>query len=132
MPTMTAVAVSQLLYLLNEPFEANEGHSLLGNLRSLALEHWRWVPPDGHRSIRDIVRHIGGCKELYENHAFGDATLTWDHPLVDGGDALSFVSTAIGWLRQGQGRLRRSITALDDAELRRPRMTNWAEAMETR
>ena len=58
--------------------------SLLGNLRTLVPEDWLLVPPGGHRSIRDIVRHVGGCKFMYHDYAFGGATLTWEDPLVDG------------------------------------------------
>jgi hypothetical protein len=35
-------------------------------------------------------------------------------------------------MRQGQERLRHSIARLDDAELLRPRKTNWGEQKETR
>src|SRR5213082_3109876 len=87
MRIMTTAAVSQLLYLLDEAFQGTDWHSLLTNLRSLTPEDWTWVPPAGRRSIRDIVQHVGGCKFMYHNHAFGDARLTWDDPLVDGGDA---------------------------------------------
>src|SRR5215469_4893229 len=129
---MAAPAVSQLLYLLDEGFQGTEWHSLLSNLKSLTSEDWLWVPPLGQRSIRDITGHVGGCKFMYHNHAFGDAQLTWDDPLVDGCDALSTIALAIGWLREGHARLRQSIAALDDAELLRPRMTNWGELKETR
>jgi DinB family protein len=132
MQIMTAPAVSQLVYLLDEAFQRTEWHSLLGNLHSVTPEDWLWVPSGGQRSIRDIVQHVGGCKFMYHNHAFGDAQLTWDDPLVDGRDALSTIAEALGWLREGHARLRQSIAALDDAELLRPRMTNWGELKETR
>lgn len=129
---MAAPAVSQLLYLLDEGFQGTEWHSLLSNLNSLAPDDWLWVPSHGERSIRDITGHVGGCKFMYHNHAFGDAQLTWDDPLVDGRDALSTIASAIEWLREGHARLRQSIAALEDAELLRPRMTNWGELKETR
>src|SRR5436853_583974 len=129
---MTTATISQLVYLLDEAFQGPDWHSLLGNLRSLTPEDWSWVPPGGERSIRDIVQHVGSCKFMYHNHAFGDATLTWDAPLVEGGDALAALAPAIEWLREGQERLRHSIAALDDGELLRPRMTNWGELKETR
>lgn len=127
-------AISQLLYLLDEAFDATSNEqSFLGNLRALVPEDWLWVPAGGRRSIRDIVRHVGGCKFMYHDYAFGDATLTWEDPLVDGGDALASSGSAIAWLRTGQERLRQSIAALDDdAELLRPRLTNWGEWEETR
>jgi hypothetical protein len=132
MQSMTAPAVSQLFYLLDEAFQGTEWHSLLGNLSSVTSEDWLWVPPGGQRSIRDIVGHVGGCKFMYQNHAFDDAKLTWDDPLVDGRGVLSTVAEALASLRVGQERLRQSIAALDDAELLRLRMTNWGELKETR
>jgi hypothetical protein len=131
---MTAsTAIAQLLYLLDEAFEGTDWHSLIGNLRPVTNEDWLWIPPGGSRSIRDIIQHVGGSKFMYHDHAFGDATLAWDDPLVDGGEALASSMSAIEWLRAGQERLRRSIAALtDDSELLRPRLTNWGEWKETR
>jgi hypothetical protein len=132
MQVMTVSAVSQLLYLLDSAFQGSEWHSLLGNLRSVTPEDWLWVPSGGHRSIRHIVQHVGGCKFMYQNHAFGDAQLTWDDPLVEGRDALSTLTEATAWLQAGQQRLRQSIAVLDDTELLRPRKTNWGALEETR
>ena len=55
---------------------------------------------------------------MYENYAFGDASLGWDHPLVSGLDVLGDAALAMAWLREGHARLRRSIVCLDDEELR--------------
>ncbi len=122
--------IGQCLYLLDQAFEGDEWHSLLANLRAVEPEAWAWRPPGGARSIQDIVAHVGACKLMYENHAFGDATLRWDDPLAEG---LATPATAIDWLRAGQARLRTSIAALeDDAELLRPRRANWGEWKETR
>lgn len=63
---MARDAVDQLLYLLDRAFDGREWHSLLGNLRAVTEADWRWVPQHGHRSIRDIVQHVGGCKLMYE------------------------------------------------------------------
>jgi hypothetical protein len=93
-------------------------------------EDWAWRPPGGARSIQDIVAHVGTCKLMYENHAFGDATLRWEDPLAE---SATTPTAAIAWLREGQARLRASIAALgDDAELLRPRRANWGELKETR
>jgi hypothetical protein len=129
---MSAPAVDQLLYLLDAAFDGEDWHSLLGNLHSVAPREWEWVPPGGERSVRDIVQHLGSCKLMYENHAFGDATLDWEHPLVAGDAALGEPASAIAWLRDGHARLRRGIATLDDAELARLRPTNWGEQRETR
>ncbi len=132
MYVMTAPAVSQLLYLLDHAFDGTDWHSLLGNLRSVKPADWLWVPPDGQRSIRDIVRHVGGCKFMYHNHAFGDEQYTWEDPVIDGGEALATISSAIAWLREGQALLRQSIAALDDAELLRLRSAPSGAQKETR
>lgn len=129
---MSTAAVDQLLYLLDSAFDDEDWHSLLGNLREIAPVEWTRTPPGGRRSIRDLVQHVGSCKFMYENHAFGDATLDWEHPLVLGGDVLADPATAIGWLREGHAHLRNSIARLDDAELDRLRRTNWGEMKETR
>jgi hypothetical protein len=63
--------VEQLLYLLDEAFEGSEEHSLLGNLRTVTPDDWLWLPAGGGRSIFDLVRHVGECKYVYQNHAFG-------------------------------------------------------------
>ncbi len=129
---MATAAVDQLLYLLDEAFEGEDWHSLLVNLRAVAPDEWRWAPPGGQRSIRDLVQHVGSCKFMYDNHAFGDATLDWEHPLVAGDETLADSASSVVWLRDGHARLRRSIAGLDDAELLRPRRTNWGELKETR
>ncbi len=119
-----APAVSQLLYLLDEAFEAQKWHSLLNNLRAVAPDDWTWVPPGGRRSIRDIVLHVGGGKRMYHNHAFGDASLTWDDPVIADVDAVFTIPSALEWLHQGQQRLRQSISALTDDDLLFPRKTH--------
>jgi hypothetical protein len=128
--------VEHLLYLLDEAFEGNEEHSVLGNLRTVTADDWLWVPPGGARSISQIVRHVGACKYMYENHAFGDGNLTWSDPVIEGpeeqGTTVLWMETVIEWVREGQRRLRQSMAALDDDELGRPRKTNWGELAETR
>jgi uncharacterized damage-inducible protein DinB len=129
---MTRSAVDQLLQFLDAAFEGEDWHSLLGNLRDVAPEEWTWTPPGGQRSVRDIVQHVGGCKLMYENHAFGDASLSWDDPLVAGGEAQDEAASAVAWLREGHERLRLSVARLDDVELGRPRRTNWGASKDTR
>jgi hypothetical protein len=117
---------------MDQAFEGSRWHSLLGNLRSVKAEDWLWVPPDGRRSIRDIVQHVAGCKTMYRNTGFGDATLTWDDPSVNGLDMLSTISDAIEWLQEVQSLLRQSVAGLDDADLMRPRKAYWSGTQETR
>lgn len=129
---MTRPAVDQLLYILDSAFEGEDWHSLLGNLRDIGPDEWTWTPPGGRRSVRDIVQHVGSCKFMYENHAFGDASFGWEDPLVEGGDAVTEAASAVAWLRTGHDRLRRSVASLDDVQLGRKRLTNWGELKETR
>jgi hypothetical protein len=133
-PTSSArQAIEQYLYLLDDAFAGADWHSLLSNLNTVTTEDWEWVPPGGARSIRDIVRHLGRNKFIAHDQAFGAGTLTWDDPRTDGDEATVDIPTAIAWLRMGHERLRGGIAALaDDAELQRPRRTNWGELRETR
>jgi hypothetical protein len=128
---MAAERVSELLELLDEAFQGPRWHSLLRNLESVAPDDWLWVAPGGQRSIRDIVAHVGACKFMYDNQAFGDGQYTWEEPPVAGGDVLDSIPTAIGWLREGHQRLYRSIAALDDDELSRLRGHHSGIAKET-
>jgi hypothetical protein len=130
--TAETIAVTQILYIADQAFDGSRWHSVVGNLRAVTPDDWLWVPPDGRRSIRDIVGHLASCKMMYENHAFGDAALTWDNPIVQGSDRLSSIASAIEWLKEAHERLRRSISGLDDSELLSARKTNWGALEETR
>lgn len=84
-----------------------------------------------------MVAHVGACKYMYDNHAFGDAALEWDQPLTSERRLSSPTPAALdelmAWLDDAQRRLRASVDALaDDAELLKPRRTNWGEMKETR
>lgn len=68
---------------------------------------------------------------MYENHAFGDASLRWDQPAVHGVGRLEGPEEAREWLREVQAQVRGSVATLDDAELDRPRRTNWGEMAPT-
>ncbi len=124
---MSRPIVEQLLYLLDEAFAGEDWHSLLAKVRTVSPEAWGWVPPGGHRSIRAVVQHVGGCKLMDENHAFGDATFDWNDPLVAGDSTVTDSASLVEWLGEAHARLRQSIAGLDDAELDGVRMTNWGE-----
>jgi uncharacterized damage-inducible protein DinB len=114
--------IDQLLTLLDAGFDGPDWHSLMGNLRAVTEDDWRWAPPGGRRSIRDIAQHVGGAKYMYHSNAFGDRSLDWESPLVLGEGRLDTLADASDWLREGHARLRGAIAALaDDAELTRPR-----------
>lgn len=134
---MSRSGIEQYLYLLDEAFEGTAWHSVISNLRDLQPEDWLWLPPTGGRPIGEMVAHLGACKHMYENHAFGDASLTWNDELVDESRLKEATPEALAelmsWLRDAQERVRDSVAALsDDAELLRQRRTNWGEMAETR
>ena len=131
---VTRAGIEQLLYLMDQSFDGNDDHSLLSNLRSICDEDWQWLPQGGSRTIFEHVRHIGECKYVYENHAFGDGSMHWAQP-----ETVPTVSQdtsrddVLAWLRGGQQALRGSVSALeDDEELTRPRRANWGQEYETR
>jgi len=129
-------ALDAYLYLMDEAFAGDDWHSLMTNVKAVGPDEWLWVPRGGARPIGEMVSHIAGCKNMYQDHAFGRATLTWTDPAADqkihdsspvGIDAL------LARLLEAQQRLHASVVALgDDAELMRPRRTNWGELKETR
>lgn len=129
---MITSSVTQVLYLFDDAFEGPDWHSLLVNLSSVTADEWLWVPPSGRRSVRYIVRHVGVGKYIYQNHAFGDASFTWEglHAVAD--THVETITGAIEWLREGHQKLRASIAALDDEELLRPRLSPFDGPQETR
>jgi hypothetical protein len=132
-------AVEEYAYLLDEAFrgkgieESNETQSLLGNLATVDGDAWRAVPPTGTRTIESVVLHVGGCKVMYDEYAFGEQPLTWDDPmLIPWAEGEAPRADAIRWLSDAHERLMRHVRVLRDEELARPRRTNWGEDRETR
>jgi hypothetical protein len=131
---MARERVTQLLYLLDDAFEGPDWHSLLTNLGSVTPDDWEWVPPNGGRSICALVQHVGACKYMYQNLAFGDARMTWAELRVQASAVMATIPSAVAWVREGHERLRQSVAALeDDDELLTlrphhsgtPRETRW-------
>jgi hypothetical protein len=127
---MSRTSIEQLLYLLDEAFRDHPRHSLLNNLKSLRDDDWDWLALDGVRTIRFIVEHVGGYKQLYDNQAFGDRSLTWDRLFLARGSQPAAVTA---WLRNAHEQLRGSVAALaDDEELTKDRMAPWGGEANTR
>jgi uncharacterized damage-inducible protein DinB len=129
-------ALDAYLYLMDEAFAGDDWHSLMTNVKAVHGDEWLWVPGGGARPIGEMVSHVAGCKNMYEDHAFGRATLTWGDPAADQKfhDATPVgIDAVLARLLEAQQRVRASVAALrDDAELVRPRRTNWGELKETR
>lgn len=105
---MTRAGIEQYLYLLDAAYAGPDWHSLLTNVRALTPDDWLWLPPHGARPIAEMVGHVGSTEP-------------------------SAIEELIAWLDEAQRRLRASVDALtDDAELMRPRKSNWGELKETR
>ena len=109
-------AIDELVYVLHEAFsgagieESNEGQSFMQNLLSVEGSMWRTVPDGGVRTIESIALHIGSCKVMYDEYAFGPGHLSWDV----------------------HGRFVEHVRALGDDDLAAPRLTNWGELRQTR
>ena len=128
-------AIDTLVWLSADAFAGDPVHSLLANLRDLPDEDWTALPPGGGRSIADILEHVAWSKWMYEDYAFGAASLRGDQPpLVPASGARSRPrDQLLAWLTDGQRRWLASVRALlNDSELERDRRTNWGERLPTR
>lgn len=132
--------IEALLYLLEEAFrgvgieESNESQALLPNLRTVRDEDWHRVPDDGARSIESIASHVGACKIMYADHAFGAGTLRFATPEVEPWrPGESEMAQVLPWLEDAHEAVLDHVRALGgDAELDRPRKANWGEQRPTR
>jgi hypothetical protein len=128
------------LYLLEEAFrgrgieESNESQALLTNLATVSDEAWRALSPGADRSIEAISIHVGACKIMYADYAFGPGELRFGTTDVEpwpAGEAPR--DEVIPWLERVHEELVGHVRALgDDAELDRLRPTNWGEQRPTR
>ena len=136
---MPGSAIREVLYLLDEAFagrgieNSNESQALLTNLATVGEREWRALPGGATRSIESIVLHVGSCKVMYDDYAFGRGTLRWGTPPVQPWhEGSAPMSDALRWLRESQARLVDHVAALSDDDLARPRLANWGERRETR
>ena len=128
-------AVDTLAWLIEEAFAGDPAHSLMVNLGDLQDHEWSALPPGCGRSIADILEHVAWSKWMYEDYAFGSASLRGDQPpLVPAAGACTRPpGELLAWLAEGHRRWLASVRALpDDAELDRQRLTNWGERLPTR
>jgi uncharacterized damage-inducible protein DinB len=131
--------IDALLHLMEMAFgepgvQEDESQALLQNLATVQEDMWRALPPGASRSIESIALHIGSCKVMYADYAFRDGRLAWDDTEVQPwpeGEAP--MAETIGWLVTVHDRLVEHVAGLaDDAELDRPRRTNWGDEWRTR
>jgi len=132
--------IDALLYLLEEAFrgpgleQTNESQALLPNLRSVPDSAWHAIPEGMSRSIEAIAIHVGACKIMYGDHAFGAGTLRFATPDVEPWPpGTAEMSDVLPWLERVHAAFVTYVTALaDDRELDAPRRTNWGEQRPTR
>jgi uncharacterized damage-inducible protein DinB len=131
----SCITLDSLCRLIEDAFEGDTMQSLLGNLADIREEDWETLPAGGERTIADILEHVGWCKWMYENYAFGNASLRGDQPplIPEGGARSRPHDELMNWLKEGHYKWLASVRALqDDAELERERLTNWGERLPTR
>lgn len=140
------------MYLLDEAFEGKDKrwHSLLGNLESVTEDDWLWAPPNGARTIRQLVGHVGGAVTLYYDRAFGNYALfgepikSWDIPAGDLGVGTSDLDShgklpneppkeaVIAWATDRARAFRDALDKLDDASLEETRLNHRGEPFKVR
>jgi uncharacterized damage-inducible protein DinB len=128
-------AIETLVWLIEDAFAGDPQHSLLANLRNLPNQHWTALPPGGGRSVADILEHVAWSKWMYEDYAFGAASLHGDQPplIPAKGERARPSDELLSWLNEGHHRWLASVRALsNDTELERDRLTNWGERLPTR
>ncbi len=128
-------ALDTLVWLIDDAFEGDSSHALLANLHDLAEDEWTRLVPGAGRSVADILEHVGWCKWMYEDYAFGPATMRGDRPplIAQGGARSRPHGELMEWLGAGHRKWLASVRALpDDAELEKDRLTNWGEHLPTR
>jgi hypothetical protein len=132
--------IETMLFLLDEAFRgagieaSNESQALMPNLRSVPDDAWHRLPDGADRSIEAIAVHVGACKVMYDDYAFGAGTKRFATPEVEPwrtGEAE--MGEVFPWLETVHATFVGHVAALrDDGELSRPRRANWGEERETR
>jgi hypothetical protein len=136
---VTRTAIDTLLYAMDRALDGGRGspfawHTLAGNLAAIDRKDWSWRPPDGGRTVWDLVEHIGGPPYVYESQAFGDRSIHWPTiGLVYTIRPDSSADEMLAWVRGGYGRLRARLEAMeDDTELLVRRMSPQGVEQEAR
>jgi hypothetical protein len=132
--------IEALVDLLAEAFDgggiesSNESQAFLTNLDSVPDDAWRALPAGLSRSIESIALHVGSCKVMYDDYAFGSGKLEWGTPAVEPwGIGAAPRDEVVPWIVEAHGGLVAHVEGLkDDDELDRPRPTNWGELRPTR
>ena len=129
--TATTTATAALARFADSAFDGQHWHAVMRNLNTCAADDWDWRPSEGERTIREIVRHIGKCKLMFANQLFGDGTLAWDDPEVNGeGRSDGSVEEAVAWLRETHAAFRDGIAGCPDEDLATTPSGYWGKPTE--
>ena len=141
---MSRGGIEALLGLMDEAFDgggieaSNESQALLTNLATVADDQWRARPAGATRTIESIALHVGACKVMYDDYAFGQGRSSSEREKSSHGDPKARrrwrrSCLGSGLRRRGCGarggagrRYRARPTAAD--ELGRGRPTRWIVA----
>ena len=97
------IALDTLAWLIEEAFSGDPSPSLLANLHDLRDEDWTVTPTGSGRSIADILEHVGWSKWMYEDYAFGSASMLGDQPplIPTNGERSRPRDELLTWLTEG-------------------------------
>jgi len=132
MPENASRAVAQdILWRMDQAWSEDRWHALWSHLEGLTWEEAAWRPMEGRRTILNILAHLGLCKIMYWEYAFGPARMTW----LETGDLLpkeEDVGMWRVWLQAAHEQFRSAVKELTDEELPKPRLANWGEELPAR
>ena len=86
MSTIGRGGIEALLGLMDEAFDGagieatDESQALMTNLATVTDDQWRTRPEGMTRTIESIAIHVGACKIMYVDYAFGPGTLQFGRP----------------------------------------------------
>jgi len=133
--TESRIAIDTLALLIQDAFDGDPDQALIANLHGLRKGDWTALPPGANRSIAEVLEHVGWSKWMYEDYAFGSASMRGDQPplVPAAGTSARPQQELLEWLTEGHERWLMSVRGLsEDSELERVRLTNWGDRLPTR
>src|SRR5512135_3316239 len=115
--------IETMLGLMDEAFRgrgieaSDESQALLTNLAAVTDGQWRALPAGATRTIESIAVHVGACKLMYEDHAFGAGTKRFGTPDVEPwAEGTAPMAEVTAWLTAAHEKLCARVAALVDDE----------------
>ena len=104
------------------------------NLATVTDDQWRARPEGVTRTIESIALHVGACKVMYDDYAFGRARCSSGRRRSSRGrrTARAPMEDVRAWLGRPSEAAGHVAASPDDAQLDVPRLTNWGERRPTR